>query len=629
MVEAAIDSAVNAILIIDEHGILQRVNPATEKLFGYARAELIGQNVHMLMPEPYHAAHDGYMRNYLTTGEKKIIGIGREVFGRRKDGTTFPMHLSVGEFTASGRLFFVGSINDISARAAAQAEGARQKTLFQAIFDNCPDAMVISDADHRITLCNPAALHIFRYEPGELIGKPTRVIFASDADYERVAGLTPALPTGGPSAGLVLNFSRKGGAQFPGAAAAADIIDNAGAHLGILKVIRDVSREVAQEQALRQVQRMEAIGQLTGGIAHDFNNLLTIITGNHELLELEITDEYQRDLLKRADDAAHMGARLTDRLLTFARRRPLNAVSVDLNEHVLGMMDLLRRTLGETISIRASLAPDLWVVHSDVSEIENAALNLAINARDAMPSGGTLMIETCNMMVDDQHVARDIGLAPGGYVRLSVSDTGEGIKPEILARVFEPFFTTKGAGKGTGLGLSVIYGFAKQSGGQVTIYSEPGRGTTVNLYLPRAASEAAARARPAGRTGARAAPGEVVLVVEDQGPVREVTLRRIAQLGYDVRAADSAAAALDVLRSGERIDLVFSDIVMPGGMTGFDLADWIGANMPAVPVVLTSGFAETIAQSLPHAGPAARILRKPYSGEDLADALRAGLDGRG
>jgi signal transduction histidine kinase len=262
-------------------------------------------------------------------------------------------------------------------------------------------------------------------------------------------------------------------------------VDANGAHLGILKVIRDVSREMAQEQALRQVQRMEAIGQLTGGIAHDFNNLLTIITGNHELLDLEIEDEYQRDLLKRADDAAHMGARLTDRLLTFARRRPLNAVSINLNEHVLGMMDLLRRTLGETISITASLAPDLWVVQSDVSEIENAALNLAINARDAMPSGGTLMIETRNMVIDDRHVAEDIGLAPGGYVRLSVSDTGEGIAPEILARVFEPFFTTKGAGQGTGLGLSIVNGIVRQSAGAVTVESQPSQGTTFRVFLPR------------------------------------------------------------------------------------------------------------------------------------------------
>jgi PAS domain S-box-containing protein len=621
MVNAAIASAVNAIIIIDQEGLIQQANPATEKLFGYATNELAGFNVSLLMPEPYHSAHDGYLRNYLTSGDKKIIGIGREVSGRRRDGTTFPIHLSVGEFEADGRRYFVGTITDISARAAAEAESVRQKTFFEAIFDNCPDAMIICDRDRKITLCNPAALRIFENTGQALIGAPLRSICATDTDYQQVAG-----PIGSRSNDQIISFARNSGSRFPGIAAVAAIVHPDGANFGYLTVIRDMSREIAQEQALRKVQRMEALGQLTGGIAHDFNNLLTIITGNHELLEFEITDDYQRDLLKRADDAAMMGARLTDRLLTFARRRSLDAVIVNVNELLLGMMDLLRRTLGEVVTLSSSLAPGLWPVRSDVSELENAVLNLAINARDAMPSGGRLMLETRNVLVEDDEHAKQIGLAPGGYVRLSVSDTGHGMSPETLARVFEPFFTTKSSGKGTGLGLSVIYGFAKQSGGEVTIYSEVGRGTTVNLYLPRADS---VEARRPGEGQAEienvSGAGETILIVEDQAPVREVTMRRIEQLGYRVLEAESAVAAIELLKRGASVDLIFSDVVMPGGMTGFDLAAWLGENRPDLPVVLTSGFAQDAAQSTSMSTEALKILRKPYGREELAVTLRSAL----
>jgi CheY-like chemotaxis protein len=289
-------------------------------------------------------------------------------------------------------------------------------------------------------------------------------------------------------------------------------------------------------------------------------------------------------------------------------------------------MDLLRRTLGEVVSLTSALAPNLWPVRSDVSEIENAVLNLAINARDSMPNGGKLMLETKNVVIEAGELAKEVGLAPGAYVRLSVSDTGQGMPPEILSRAFEPFFTTKEAGKGTGLGLSVIYGFAKQSGGEVTIDSEVGRGTTVNFYLPRALCEdAGAHQRDRTGSGAQRAAGETILVVEDQPLVREVTMRRLAQLGYDVLQADSAVCAIELLRDGVPADLVFSDVVMPGGKTGFDLAAWVRENQPSLPVVLTSGFAEDVAQMAVQ-GEHLEILRKPYDRDALASTIRAALD---
>jgi PAS domain S-box-containing protein len=536
------------------------------------------------------------------------------------------MHLSVGEFTADGNRYFVGTIHDMSARVAAEHESARQRTLFEAIFDNAPDAMIISNSGHRITLCNPAATRIFARTAEELAGLPIRTLFAEDEDYERFERTVSVAMPSARSGSDLISLARKDGETFHGIAATVDIRCCEGEHMGILTVIRDVSREVAQDQALRQVQRMEALGQLTGGIAHDFNNLLTIITGNLELLEFDLEGEEPRDLLKRAHDAANMGARLTDRLLTFARRRPLDAVLINLNDQLIGMMDLLRRSLGETVNFASSFAADLWPVRSDVSEIENAVLNLAINARDAMPAGGELLIETSNLTIRDQQMTVEASLPEGDYVRLSVSDTGHGIEPEALSRVFEPFFTTKEAGRGTGLGLSVIYGFAKQSGGGVTIYSEPGTGTTVNLYLPRAESGHARCERENGAVRAASASGETVLVVEDQAPVRDVTLKRLTRLGYKVREAENAAAAIALLKAGERVDLIFSDVVMPGGLTGFDLADWVHANRPGLPILLTSGFSETIAQGLSADRSEVRILRKPYSGDDLAAAIRSALD---
>jgi PAS domain S-box-containing protein len=625
MVEAALASAVNAIIIIDAEGLIQRINPASEKLFGFAEAEMLGRNVSMLMPEPYRASHDAYIGHYLHTGEKRIIGIGREVTGRRRDGSTFPMHLSVAEFEFAGKRYFIGNIHDLSARAAAMAESIRQKTLFHALFDSCPDAMIISDRSGEIRLCNSATTRIFGYRQDELIGREVETLRAphdGKADDAGTAKAAAATDIDGGARPATVRFRRASGQVFPGTTLTTSITDPGGADLGVLTIVRDISHEVAQEQAWRKMQRMEALGQLTGGIAHDFNNLLTIITGNHELLEFELETDIQRDLLSRANDAAMMGARLTARLLTFARRRPLSAVLLDLNEQVLGMMDLLRRTIGEPISLSASLAPGLWLVRADLSEVENAVLNLAINARDAMPSGGRLILETRNVELEDSAHGGEIGVAAGRYVRLSVSDTGTGMPPEVLARVFDPFFTTKQGGKGTGLGLSVIYGFAKQSGGHVAIYSEMGHGTTVNIYLPSAEVDAGRRHDgPAGAVAPLATSGRTILVVEDQAAVLDVTVRRLAQLGYAVEKADSARGAIEILQAGVTVDLVFSDVVMPGEMTGFDLAAWVEENRPDLPVLLTSGFAEDVARPPSRGGRQPEILRKPYGRNELFQAL--------
>jgi CheY-like chemotaxis protein len=370
---------------------------------------------------------------------------------------------------------------------------------------------------------------------------------------------------------------------------------------------------------------MEAIGNLTGGMAHDFNNLLGIIIGNLDLLSDHARlDPADRDLLHDALDAASRGADLTRRLLAFARRQPLQPRRIEMNQMVAGIAGLLGRTLGEHIPISLNLADDIWPVRADPAQLEAALVNLATNARDAMPGGGRLIIATGNRQLDEDYAATHAELTPGDYVLIEVSDTGTGIPPEILAHIFEPFFTTKEPGQGTGLGLSMVFGFVKQSGGHLNVYSEPGAGTTFRLYLPRD-RQGAETAAPSEVKASAAGSGETVLVVEDNPGMRRVVQRQLTELGYRVIEADGAAAALAVMER-EPPSLLFSDIVMPGEMNGIALAREARARWPAIRVILTSGFPDTRLGGDSDVVPGIRLLSKPYRRAELAEALREALE---
>lgn len=622
--KAILDSAVAGIITIDSKGRIETVSQSAERLFGYTEKELAGRNVSMLMPEPYQSQHDGYIARYLATGERRVIGIGREVQGLRRDGTVFPMHLSIGEYSIGDNRFFTGTVYDLSVQRAIEDRLDREQAQFRSIFDSLPDAVVISDPESRIRLVNPAFVQTFGLRPEEVIGKDLGSLCESREDASRLA--RPASGVGEGS--RIFEFRRSSGETFPARAVHRPIFDRNGNAIGGVALIHDVTSERAQAAVLLQAQRMEAVGQLTGGVAHDFNNLLTVILGNLELLEPKLDDELSISLAGEAREAAEMGARLTDRLLTFARRQRLETRRLNLNEFVLNLNELLRRTIGADIDLSTSLAADLWSTEADPGQVENAVLNLAINARDAMmPNGGRLVIETRNASVDADAVAQFPELAEGDYVVLSVADTGIGMAPEVLARAFEPFFTTKGPSKGSGLGLSTIYGFARQSGGNVTIYSEPGRGTTVNLYLPRADAKRAATERPSAPTVAYARKGESVLVVEDDDRVRRLTLTRLKQLGYELHEAPNGQEALAILERTPGINLVFSDQVMPGGMSGLDLAERVRQRYPETRIVLTSGYSADLIGREKVDGLGLRVLRKPYQQEQLARVLREALDG--
>ncbi|MGH7094832.1 MAG: response regulator, partial [Stellaceae bacterium] len=377
------------------------------------------------------------------------------------------------------------------------------------------------------------------------------------------------------------------------------------------------------EQLLRQAQKMEAMGQLTGGIAHDFNNLLGVIVANVELvLEAVRGDPALAELTGEILNSALHGAELTHRLLAFARQLPLSSQVVALNDRLPRIVTILERTLGERIRISTRLADGLWPTRVDPSQIEDALLNLAINARDAMPSGGTLTIETVNVALDESYAALHSEVTPGDYVMLAMTDTGCGMPPEVAERAMEPFFTTKETGQGTGLGLSMIYGFTKQSGGHLSIYSELGVGTTMRLYLPRSHEHAAA---PSARTDApapRSAGGEAILLVDDNTALRRVTMRRLAALGYRVSDAEDGPAALELIDSGQPFDLLLTDIGLPGGMTGYELAERARARQPRLRLLFTTGYGNQREQR--HGSPyvAEALIRKPYRSDELAAKVR-------
>jgi PAS domain S-box-containing protein len=411
----------------------------------------------------------------------------------------------------------------------------------------------------------------------------------------------------------------------------------AGVQVGAYQFVYDVTERLRSEarlkdieEQLRQSQKMEAVGQLTGGIAHDFNNLLQVIVGNLELLLRGLPPEPPR--LRRAADNAMMGATraatLTQRLLAFSRRQPLAPRPIAVNQLVIDMSDLLVRTLGETIALRTVLSDDLWLVDADPNQLESALLNLAVNARDAMPAGGSLTIETLNGQLDEAYARNHAEIHPGEYLVIAVTDSGTGMDAATLARIFEPFFTTKEVGKGTGLGLSMIYGFVKQSGGHVKAYSEPGLGTTIKIYLPRFTGVAGDEPAASSGIAPQGDRSETVLVVEDDADVRAYSVSVLGELGYAVHEAGDGPAALGILNGAEgaTIDLLFTDVVLPAGMSGADLAAAAVRRRPGLKVLFTTGYARDAIVHHGRLDPGVELITKPFTYADLAARVRQVLD---
>jgi signal transduction histidine kinase/DNA-binding response OmpR family regulator len=498
-----------------------------------------------------------------------------------------------------------------------ESERTRQRNILQATLDNIRDGVAVFNAKGELAAFNNTFFSFLDFaEELAVIGAPLANFQA--IDRHRDQPVFDDLPTASGEPGDGYQLISLNGREL-------EIYRNTVPGGGFLVAAMDVTGRVRAEEAVRQAQKMEAIGHLTGGVAHDFNNLLQIVSANLDLATSDMRGNPKTmQRLQNAVSAVERGSRLTGQLLAFARRQALVPRTHNLGRLIPGMTDLLRRTLGERIEIKALVADGLWNANIDANQLENAIINLAINARDAMPNGGKLTIDVKNAYLGEDYVVSHPDVQSGQYVMVSVSDTGQGMPPDVVAHVFEPFFTTKPEGEGTGLGLSQVYGFVKQSGGQVTIDSKVGKGTTISLYLPRS------RALEEDVDDAKHAPiaggNETLLVVEDDEGVRAAVVDMLSELGYKVLKARDAESALEVLQSGQKIDLLFSDVVMPGSIPTRELARQARELQPGIAILFTSGYTQ---DAIVHNGKLDEdvlLLSKPYRKDDLARKLRSMLD---
>lgn len=539
---------------------------------------------------------------------------------RRHDGA-FRWHLARAQsvqLQPDAPPVWYGTAIDIHDHFVLEHEARELAARYETVLESMTDAVIALDGQWRFTVVNGQAEKLLRRPRTELLGCNVWAEFPEargsrfQQEYERCV-----------RDNVVVRFEER----YEPLDALFEVTAYPSQAGGLTVYFRDVTEPRRVAEQLRQAQRLEAIGQLTGGVAHDFNNLLTVVMGNAELLGLRLPPQSaEADMAKTIFEAATRGAAMTQRLLAFARKQALSPQPVDINRLVSDIHPLLRRALGEHIAIDVVQGTGLWRALVDPGQLENALLNLAINARDAMPSGGRLVIETANVEPDAPHMALPPGVKDGSFVMLTVADTGHGMTPEVMQRLFEPFFTTKPKGQGTGLGLSMVHGFVKQSNGHIEVDSAPGKGTTVRLYLPRVDSPAVERGErsqgeaPLGR-------GECVLLVEDDELVRHYAVTLLTGLGYRVVVARDGPEALLQLQSHPEVQLLFTDVVMPGGLSGFEVAERAQVLRPGLPVLYASGYADN---GIVHHGwidPGARMLAKPYRRADLANGVRQALDG--
>ena len=511
-------------------------------------------------------------------------------------------------------------VQERTEKLRAEIEKRRQMNdTLSTILDSTPVPTITEDVNGVVLSWNRAAENVFGYSSEDVVGHATPLRDASSPDQEVEV---EALQAGNVVRNLDTRRQHKNGGTVEVRMSCSPLYGASGEIRGQVKVLEDLRERKRVEEQLRHAQKMEAIGSLTGGIAHDFNNLLTIIIGNVELLTRVVkTNQDAMDLVEGALGACLRGADLTRQLLAFGRRQTLKPEMVDVNRLIRSMVKLLGRTIGSQVHIDFVEGAGIWSVVIDAAQLDSAIVNLAVNARDAMPDGGLLTIETANIQVDENFSLTHPGLDSGDYVVISVTDTGSGIPHDVLSRIFEPFFTTKETNKGTGLGLAMVYGFVKQSGGHVTVYSELGTGTTFRLYLPRAKAHVEVQEKAATSFERRRSTGsENILVVEDNEGVRQLVSKQLAGLGYRVMVAGNAKEAIEIIAGGAPIDAVFSDVVMPGDMNGIRLASEIVRRWPKIKVLLTSGFPQA-ALSQANGDLRAKILSKPYRSDELTRAI--------
>jgi PAS domain S-box-containing protein len=623
---AAVAHSIDAIITIDEQGIIQSCSGAFQHIFGYPADELIGHNVKMLMPEPWRSQHDDAIADYLRSEAAKIIGRLREVSGQRKDGGVVPLELAVNEFFLHGRQFFTAILRDIRERKQAESALRESEERFRTIFEHAPIGVALLGPDGRFLRVNAALARSLGYS-AEVLAEKSFLELTHPEDVERDWKLAKQILDGQiPSCAIDTRYIRKDG-QVLWMQGRASVLRDGQGKVALLAMLEDVTERRHIDEQLRQARKMEAIGRLAGGIAHDFNNLLTIINGFSEmLLRLTPPDDAKARLLRDIHRAGERAAALTGQLLAFSRK-PLHEPRVlNLNEVLANIERMLRRLIGEDIFLHIDLDPQLRRVKVDAGQIEQVVMNLAVNARDAMPQGGTLTLRTANLDLHEEECSNFPGARPGPYVLLSVSDSGCGMTPEVKARIFEPFFTTKEFGKGTGLGLATVYGIVKQCDGSIAVDSQPGAGATFRIIFPAAAPEIVLPSD--SKQGIRTVPQgrETILLVEDEEGVRKLVRLTLEGNGYRVLEANDGQQALWLADTHDgNIHLVITDVVMPA-LSGQELIDRLRRRFPAMKVLFMTGYLDdTLLQH--HVRVAnCSFLPKPFSMVSLAQKVRAVLD---
>jgi PAS domain S-box-containing protein len=616
---AVVESSNDAIISKALDGTITGWNPAAERLFGFTAAEAVGRRIDIIVPP----ARQSEVREILDR-----IGQGEaieqyETLRLHKDGSEVHVSLGISPIrSAAGQIIGASKIaHDIGERKRTQQALNQEIEERQRIFETSQDLILVTDTGGTFVQVSPSSLAILGYQPHDMIGH-SAVEFIHPDDLERTRGEMRSARRGQHMRNFETRYVHRDGRPVT--------LTWMGAWSEPVRrhffVGRDLTEKLSAEAQFRQAQKMEAVGHLTGGIAHDFNNILTVITGTIGILGDAVADRPElAAVAQMIDEAAERGASLTRHLLAFARKQPLQPREVDVNALILETAKLLHPTLGEQIQITPLLAPDAWAALVDPSQLTSAILNLSLNARDAMPNGGKLALETNNVCLDEAYASMHNEVRAGNYVMIAVSDTGSGIPAALLEKVFDPFFTTKEVGKGTGLGLSMVFGFVKQSNGHIKIYSEEGHGTTVKIYLPPATGLDQSAEELQVSTLIEGGH-EVVLVVEDDALVRRYVVTQIESLGYTTLEASNATEALQVIDSAATIDLLFTDVIMPGPMNGRQLVVEALKRRPSLKTLYTSGYTENAIVHHGRLDVGVLLLVKPYRRFDLARMMRMALD---
>ena len=612
-------------LLVDASGTIVAANNLVETMFAVDRGALVGHTVESLIPGQFRGAHAAMRASFMVGERPTRMGQGRELSALRRDGTVFPVEVGISRMSSQAGALVLATVHDITARKARDEALRTSEERFLQLVGNIREVFWLVDPDGaRLLYLSPVSESLFGRTPEELMASPGGLLDAVHPDDRaRVARCFSA--EGIEDCEIEYRALRPDGAVRWVRGHAYPVRDATGRLIRVAGVAEDVTERRQLEARLRQTQKMESVGLLAGGVAHDFNNWLTVIAGNSDALLSELADhDPLRELVHEIRQAGERAATLTRQLLAFSRQQVMEPRVIDLGAVVSDTERMLRRLLGEQVALTTAVAPTLSCVVADAGLMGQVLLNLSLNARDAMPSGGHLSIDLRDVVLDEEHARLNPSIKPGRFVRITVSDSGTGMSPEVRARLFEPFFTTKGPGKGTGLGLAVVHGIVSQSGGHIEVRSEPDAGATFEVFLP------AVDGRPAVERVAptpRSLNGhESVLLVEDEDTVRRVAYRALVARGYDVLQADGAEEAMELLEArGGTVDALVTDVVMPR-IGGRELAEMVTRRCPTVRVLYTSGYAADAVVRHGVLQAEVAFLQKPYTSQSLVAKVREVLD---